>query len=66
MKEMTLGEIFKYVYEAEKEYSAALMVLMAEMAKDNSFSRTKLKRMKKKAAIILLKQIEKEEKQNDK
>lgn len=65
MKPMNLGEIFNYVDEAEKAYTAVLMSLIDEMAKDESFSRTKLKRMKKRAAIILLKQIEKEEKQND-
>jgi uncharacterized protein HemY len=66
MKELTLGEIFKYVDEAEKAFTSALMIILDDMAKDNSFSRTKLKRMKKKATIILLNQITKEEKQHDK
>lgn len=67
MKEMTLGEVYKYVDEAEAAFREVVIGIIDEIIKDGaSFTHTKLKRLKKKAAFKFMNKIQKEEKRNDK
>ena len=66
MKEMTLGEIYKYVDEAEAAFREVVLQIIDEIIKDGSaFTHTKLKRLKKKAAFKFMNKIQKEEKKNE-
>jgi prophage antirepressor-like protein len=67
MKEMTLGEIYKYVDEAEEAFRQTVLSIVDEIIKDGGqFTPTKLKRLKKKAAFKFMNRIQREEKENAK
>ena len=66
MKEMTLGDIYKYVDEAEAAFREVVLQIIDDIIKDgSSFTPTKLKRLTKKAAFKFMNKIQKEEKKNE-
>lgn len=66
MREVTGRDLFHYIIDTENAFHECVMNLIDDITKDGSqLTHTKLKRLKKKAAIQFIKFTQREEKINE-